>query len=71
MQREKALQWAADQDLPRDLRDKAKQAANHADVALGLQDAMARKMGLPGAGLRQPDDPMNQQSQPLPDQTNS
>lgn len=45
--------------LPADVRQTAKEAADHAEVALGLADALARKRGLPRAGLRQPDDPTN------------
>jgi acyl-CoA hydrolase len=42
-QRSKALIALADPALPDDLRAKAKKAADLADVALGLQDAAAKK----------------------------
>jgi hypothetical protein len=60
VQHQQASQIANDQGFPQDLGNKAKRAA---DLASGMQDAAARKMGLPGSGLRQPDDPMNR---PLP-----
>jgi hypothetical protein len=59
-----AKTWANDPRLPDDLRVQAKKAADHAEVALGLQDALARKRGLPRAGLRAWDDPLNQPLDP-------
>ncbi len=46
-QRDKAMRAVAMPDLPQDLRTMAKKAADHADVALGMQDAQAKQSSNP------------------------
>ena len=43
-QRSKAARAMLRSDLPQDVRNLAKTARDHADVALGMQDAQTRKL---------------------------
>ena len=67
-QRAKAKQGMMDQRLPDYIRALAKKAVDHADVALGLQDALKRKalkgsaVPIPQSGAR----PMPSEA-PIPD----
>jgi hypothetical protein len=47
VQRANSYQAAANPDLPQDLRDQFKTAGDKADAILGMQDAQAKKAGLP------------------------